>query len=208
MSEHVTEWLGPYLDGELGGSRLVSIEVHLAECEECQAELESLERISTLLQEAPAPAFIPSEQFALQVRLCLPRREAPASKQSLLEIGWWMVPVGLLAAWMFFSTSFLVDDVVLLASRFGFLRGLADWISPGAPSAARWSLTLGQLGMLSGRTLDIIAFTETFTRTSLEQIGLQVSIALLYLGWMAVWWTRRPRLEGGPLPGRESRPTT
>ena len=54
MSNHVTEWLNAYLDAELHGSQLQHVEAHLAECQACQSELESLERLSGLLQESPA----------------------------------------------------------------------------------------------------------------------------------------------------------
>ncbi|MGE5644024.1 MAG: hypothetical protein ACM3Y8_13520, partial [Byssovorax cruenta] len=62
-----------------------------------------------------------------------------------------------------------------------------------------WSATLGQYGLLSGNTLNWAEATEVFTRTSLPQISLQASIALLYLSWIAIWWTRRTRREHGPL---------
>ena len=49
MSNHVTEWLNAYFDGELTGNRLHQVEDHLAECEACQAELESLQGFSELV---------------------------------------------------------------------------------------------------------------------------------------------------------------
>ena len=62
MSNHVIEWLSAYLDGELKGKQLHQVEEHLAECEACQAELDSLQGLSSLLQEVPeaevAPAII------------------------------------------------------------------------------------------------------------------------------------------------------
>jgi hypothetical protein len=69
----------------------------------------------------------------------------------------------------------------------------------GSASAADWSSTLGQVGVLSGNSLDLAASTETFTRTSLPQITLQVSIALLYLSWIAIWWARHTRQGNGQL---------
>jgi anti-sigma factor RsiW len=48
MSTHVSEWLNAYHDGELRGNRLQYVETHLAECELCQAELESLDNLSDL----------------------------------------------------------------------------------------------------------------------------------------------------------------
>ena len=55
MSTHVSEWLNAYYDGELHGSRLQHVESHLAACELCQTELESLESLSDLLHQVPAP---------------------------------------------------------------------------------------------------------------------------------------------------------
>jgi anti-sigma factor RsiW len=76
MSKHITEWLNAYLDGELHGSRLHQVEIHLTECQVCQTELESLERLSSLLQEVPAPEFTSPERFAAQVNLLLPHEQS------------------------------------------------------------------------------------------------------------------------------------
>jgi predicted anti-sigma-YlaC factor YlaD len=199
MSKHITEWLSAYLDGELRGSRLHYVEAHLAECDACQAELESLESLSGLLQEVPAPEFTPSKRFAAQVRLRLPHPKPSTSGKKIIEIGWWMVPVGLLGIWIFMSTSFWINDIVSTATRLGLLTHVSDWIMFGSASAADWSSTLGQVGVLSGNSLDLAASTETFTRTSLPQITLQVSIALLYLSWIAIWWARHTRQGNGQL---------
>jgi predicted anti-sigma-YlaC factor YlaD len=199
MSNHITEWLNAYLDGELRGSQLDYVEAHLAECEVCQTELESLDRLSVLLQEVPEPEFIPSERFAAQVSLRLPHAKPAPSRGKALEIGWWMIPVGLLAAWVFINTSFWVNDMLSVANSFGLLTSVSDWMMFGT---SNWSATLGQFGILSGNSLDLAALTESFTRTSLPQISLQISIALLYLSWIAIWWVRRQRQEHGqPLEG-------
>jgi len=199
MSKHVTEWLNAYLDGELQGSRLQHVETHLAECRVCRAELDSLERLSGLLDEVPAPEFTSSERFAAQVNLRLPHPQTTVSRKKILEIGWWMTPVGLLAAWVFISTSFLVNEVLSVANNLGLLSSVSDWMTFGAVSITDWSATLGQFGVLSGDGLNWAASTEAFTRTSLPQLTLQVSIALLYLSWIAIWWARRRREAHGQL---------
>jgi predicted anti-sigma-YlaC factor YlaD len=196
MSNHVTEWLNAYLDGELHGNRLHHVEAHLAECNACQAELDSLEKLSTLLQEAPAAEFSPPERFAAQVSLRLPRQKAEAPRKKIFEIGWWMIPVGLLTIWIGMTTLFFVYDVLAVANSFGLLTSVSEWVRFGTSSATNWSSILGQIGVLRGNSLALVASTETFTRTSLFQITLQVSIALLYLSWIAVWWMRHQR------PGR------
>jgi len=119
MSKHVTEWLNAYLDGELQGSQLHQVEAHLGECESCMTELEALEKLSGLLQEVPAPEFTSPERFAAQVSLRLPHEQKTIYRKTLLEVGWWMIPVGLLAVWVFMSTSFLMSDILSTASNFG-----------------------------------------------------------------------------------------
>lgn len=200
MSKHATEWLNAYLDGELHGNRLHQVEEHLAECKTCQAELETLQGLSRLLHEVHAPEFRSPDRFAAQVNLLLPQRQLTPSRRKILEVGWWMVPIGLLTAWVFISTSFFVDDILSTANRFGLLSSVSDWIVFGSSSNATWSATLGQLGILSGNTLNWAESTEAFTKSSLLQISLQVSIAMLYLSWIAIWWTRHRRQgRGQPL---------
>jgi predicted anti-sigma-YlaC factor YlaD len=199
MSKHITEWLNAYLDGELHGTRLQQVEEHLDECELCQGEFDSLEGLSRLLQEVPAPEFTSPERLAAQVRLRLPHEQKTIYRKELLEVGWWMIPAGLLATWVFLSTSFLMSDMLSTANNFGLLTGISDLLNFSFSNQAYWSSTLGQFGILSGNTLDVLASTEIFTRISLPQIILQVSIALLYLSWFAVWWARYRRQQHGQL---------
>jgi hypothetical protein len=136
------------------------------------------------------------ERFAAQVNLRLPSAKPVTSRRNALEIGWWMIPVGLLAVLIFINTSFLVSDMLLVASSFGMLADVSNWMRFGE---ADWSATLGQFGVLSGNSLDLAASTETITRALLPQIVLQSLIALLYLSWIAIWWARRRRAEPGQL---------
>jgi hypothetical protein len=199
MPKHVTEWLGAYADGELRGSQLQQVKAHLAECEVCQLELESLDRLSSLLQEVPLPEFTSPERFAAQVGLRLPHSKPASTEKRVLEIGWWMIPVGLLAIWVFMNVSFLVSDVLTVANNFGLLTNASDWTLFSISGGAGWSARLGQFGVLSGESLDLAAFMETIARTSLPQIILQISIAFLYLSWIAIWWARRRHQEHGQL---------
>lgn len=202
MSNHVTERLNAYFDGELQGTRLRQVEEHLAECETCQAELESLQGLSAMLQEVPAAEFPSAERFATQVNLLLPQKRTAAPRLRLLEIGWWMIPVGLLMAWIFFSTAVLVSDMVTAAHNFGLLDSASALLVSDASKSAVWSARLGQVGLLEGDSLGWAEATESFTRNVLPQVLWQVSIAMLYLTWIAVWWARRmhqgqvPLLEG------------
>jgi len=195
MSKHVTESLNAYLDGELKGSQLQQVEAHLVACDACRDELEALARLSSLLHEVPTPEFTPPERFAAQVNLRLPHQRASASKNKILEIGWWMIPVGLLGSWIFIGTSSMVSEILSVANNLGLLVGVSDWLAFGSTSQSYWSATLGQFGVLSGNSLDWAISTEALTRSSLPQVMLLISTAILYLAWMAIWWARRRRRE-------------
>jgi hypothetical protein len=199
MSKHVSEWLNAYQDGELHGSQLHQVEAHLAECQVCQAELESLGSLSNLLHEVPTPEFTTPGRLASQVNLRLPHKRSSVSRKQILEIGWWMIPVGLLAAWAFVVTSTALSEILYEANQFGLLSGVSNWLAFGSSNGIYLSTTFGQAGLLSGNGLNWAEATETFTRMSLPQISLQISIALLYLSWIAIWWTRHQRQQHGQL---------
>ena len=200
MSNHVTEWLNAYHDGELNSNRLHHVEAHLAECETCRKELESLEGLSSLLHEVETPQLVSADKFASQVNLRLPHERAVVTtEKKVTEIGWWMIPVGLLAAWIFVSTAFIVGDALSVAGNLGLLSGMSSWLASTPSDGIYVSATMGQMGLLSGNSLNWMEATETFTRNSLPQLTLQISIALLYLSWMAIWWARHTRQGHGQL---------
>jgi hypothetical protein len=207
MSDHILELLGAYLDGELHGRQLHKVEAHLAECGTCQAERESLQALSGMLQEAPAPDFPLPERFAADVNLRLARRPVTPMHRKALEVGWWMIPVGLLMAWIFISTTSLVSNMVSAANGIGLLNGASTGLFSGTADQAYWSESLGQFGLLSGDGLNWAEQTELFSQTAIPEITWQVSIALLYLCWIAIWWARHTRQELGQLFESGSRPT-
>lgn len=202
MSKHIVEWLSPYLDGELRGSRLQQVEAHLAECGSCQAELDSLERLSSWISKAPAPEFTSTEHFAAQVSLRLPHKQKTLPRSKIVELGWWMIPIGLLGAWILVNLAFLASDVLSGATRLGLLTEVSEWTVFGSSSPAYWSRILAQAGILRGSSLDWVSSIEALARTALPQFTLQLWIALLYLSWIAVWWAhRRPQIASQPLEG-------
>jgi len=68
----------------------------------------------------------------------------------------------------------------------------ASFISAQSDTAEVTS-TLGQFGMLQGNSLRWAETTENYTRNAWPQIILQVSVALLYITWFAIWWARHTR---------------
>jgi anti-sigma factor RsiW len=199
MSNHVKEWLNAYLDGELKGRQLHQVEEHLAECEACQAEFESLQGLSSLLQEVHAPTLVSHERFVSQVNLRLSQRRVKETSNNSMGIGWWLIPVTLMAAWVFISATVLVSDMVAVVNRLGLLdTTTASFISDGS-TQADLTARLGQVGALQGNNLQWAERSESFTRSVLPQFILQGSVALLYLVWLAIWWARRTRQGHGQL---------
>jgi anti-sigma factor RsiW len=206
MSDHVLDLLGAYIDGELHGGQLRKVELHLDECQACLEEYYSLQALSATLHAAPVPDFPSPERFAADVALRLPRKPVKPIRSRALEIGWWLVPVGLVVAWIFVSTTILLSNVVTAAGDFGLLDSASAWLAAG-PSRANYAAFLGQFGLLAGNSLEWAEMTEALTRTNVSQIFWQVSIALLYLSWLAIWWARHTRQGlGRPFDGG-SRPT-
>jgi hypothetical protein len=145
------------------------------------------------------PEFPSPERFATQVNLLLPQKRTSTPGNQLFEVGWWMIPVGLLAVWAFISTAVLLGDAVSVAKNFGILdKTIASFIAARSDTAEVTS-TLGQFGMLQGNSLQWAETTENFTRGLFPQVVLQVAVALLYLTWLAVWWARHTRQMSEPL---------
>jgi anti-sigma factor RsiW len=195
MPEHIVEWLGAYLDGELPANRLLQAEAHLQDCRECRAELGSLRELSRLLGEAPAPQGFPTAgAFVARLAPSLPLRPEPSSRRTALEAIWWLAPLLIVAALVFVQTASRLSGWVWAAGALGLLGEASAWLAP-SPSGTAWLTTaLGRLGLLPAEAgLGWAKLAEAFGRSALSQIIWQASIALLYLSWLASWWARRKR---------------
>ena len=113
-----------------------------------------------------------------------------------------MIPVSLLLLWVFIGSVEVVGRVVSTANEFGLLSlgNAPTWLATGSSNGAVWSGRLGEFGLLSGNSLQYAERTESFTRNNLPQIVWQLAIALLYLSWIAIWWTRHTPRETDQLP--------
>ena len=131
MHEDMRALLNAYLDGELRGTRLMEMKVHLAGCEACRNELKELRLVSDLLQAAPDPEFIPAARFASNLALTLPRRNMHGLPPKPGSLAWWLVPAGILAAWYFFQTIFTLTGAFTAVQMTGLLGQAARWLSSG-----------------------------------------------------------------------------
>ena len=192
MSDHIAELLNAYLDGELNSSQRRKVEAHLENCPSCVDEFEALETLSGTLAEIPLPEFSPPEQLAANVALRLPRTpvKAPTSRK-LLELGWWLAPVGLIVVWVLISTFSLASGLIGAASN----AGLVERASLFAGSTANYTAFLGRFGFIEPSTLAWLVPSERFMRQFFSHLIWQVALAMLYLSWIAIWWARQTRPE-------------
>ncbi len=193
MHEDMRALLNAHLDGELRGTRLMEMELHLAGCEACRNELKELRLVSNLLQAAPEPEFMPAGRFTSNLMLILPRRSMRDLPPKPGSLAWWLVPAGLLAAWFFVQTVFTLTGAVTAAQITGLLGQAARWLNGGQETvwfAAVTSLFGSQVGPVQPELSLLNTLTVTGTNL-LDGFLWQTLIVLLYWGWLAVWWFRR-----------------
>jgi predicted anti-sigma-YlaC factor YlaD len=202
MIEHVTSWLGPYHDGELQGRRLRQVEEHLEQCAACRTELEQLRKLSALLQESPVAVTSTSpDRFAAQVGLRMVRRQEKPTWQKVLETGWRLTPAGLVGAWAFVQTVFIVAGIALIALQVG--AGI-DVLGLEVPRGETWlsaglSLVLGLMGAELGDTArTILHLLGTLGWVIMLYLIALVVIGMLYWSWLVSLWARRRHQELQP----------
>ena len=190
MSEHVNEWLSPYFDGELHDTRLRQVENHLSECAQCRAELERVRELSTLLQRtAPTGEFIPTERFISNLTLNLPRQPERPQTRKALEIGWWLIPVGVLGTWVFLQVTFSLSSLVQTISDAGLLGSTFAWFQ-GNPSQTEWFSMLTRF-FGSQAFFSTLNNADLFVQNLTGQLFWQIILGVIYLGWLASWWFRQ-----------------
>jgi hypothetical protein len=196
MHENMRALLNAYLDGELNGTRLQEIELHLAGCEACQNELKQLRLVSELLQAAPDPEFMPASRFTSNLILRLPRQRMGNLPPKPGPLAWWLVPAGLLAAWFFIQTVFTLTGALTAAQLTGLLGQAAHWLNGGQETV--WFAAVTSLfGSQAGPAQPALSLLNTLNVAGVNLLDgflWQALIVLLYWGWLAVWWfRRRPR---------------
>ncbi len=198
MAEHVKDWLGAYLDGELQGTRLRAVETHLQSCEACRNELQDLRRLAEMFHEDKSnDLFTPAERFAANLALRLPRLPERSRSRRTGSSAWWLVPIGVTAAWVFLQTLLLVSGTVSTLEQAGFLKSIAAWLPEGIRHTEIYSTTLSvfgnQLGQAGQEMLSAFDRAYLFSTSFLAPIFWQAVIVLLYWAGMLTWFLRRNR---------------
>jgi predicted anti-sigma-YlaC factor YlaD len=207
MKEHATQWLGAYLDGELRGLRLRSVESHLKECALCRSELEALVQLRTLLLQSPGMEITtPPERFVAQVALRLPRRQEEPPARRALDLSWRMVPVGLLLNLAFVQTVFIIAGALQAALSMGLGGEAAALLLPSSAGGVSFpdlaSLSQASLASAAGVIWELIQAGGALAWLPVLYLSLLVVIGLLYWSWLATWWARRRHQQLAALDSR------
>ncbi|PWH12100.1 MAG: hypothetical protein DDG60_14970 [Anaerolineae bacterium] len=189
MSKHVTPWLSAYHDGELHGVGLRRVEQHLAECPQCRAELEELRMLSVLLRQTPpAVNFLRPERFVARLVLQLPRRTS-----LVVEFGWWLVPFGTLAVWLFAQVTSWLRAVFLLGLDAGLLTNLLEF--PSTSLQMNWftaltSLLGNHLNPFVQAGLSILNNLHVLVVRWQSNLLFEAILIVVYLAWLMVCMAR------------------
>ena len=195
MDEHVNQWLGAYLDGELNGEKQRMVKAHLETCQSCRAELEELKSLSNLLKTtAKENSLAPDARFAAQVALKLPRRQEQPLSATIVRIGWWLAPAGILGAWVFLQAVLVVSDLTQAAGLAGAQSGSLAWLSglngQNTVTSALLSLVDGRLGQTVSSLLYYLGNGTDLGWSLVVPVVFQAALALLFASWLAAWWFR------------------
>jgi len=195
MDEHVNQWLGAYLDGELNADKQRMVEAHLETCRSCRAELEELKSLSNLLETtAKKNSLAPDARFAAQVALKLPRRQEQPLAATIVRIGWWLAPAGILGAWVFLQAVLVVSGLAQVAGLAGSQSGSLAWLSglngQNAITSAVLSLVDGRLGQTASSLLYYLGNGTDLGWNLVVPVVFQAALALLFASWLAAWWFR------------------
>jgi hypothetical protein len=191
MKTHAGEWISAYHDGELHGARLAWVESHLARCGTCRAELEELRRLSALIKSVPALVDQAApDRVSRPAPLHLPPAQGPRG-QKALKTAWQAAPFGLVLAWSFFQSVWLVSSLVLSSGLDDLFPALS---LPGVPSREIFS---GLFGIpwfnFLNKSIPGPGLGDALIQSIFLNLALTLVIGIFLCGWLASWWAYRTR---------------
>jgi hypothetical protein len=197
-NEHISPWLGAYLDGELSAGQRAQVDAHLPGCAACQAELHALAALSSLLRADPLPpAALSADDFAARVMARLPRSPRLALPARIFHQAWKFAPLGLFAAWAFFQATAWVAGLMLAALElFPPARPSLDALLPfasGGPAVRAGLLEMDLLNaLLSSAQLDL-PLVDIFSPLLFLNLFVIAVLSALFVSWFASWWIYQRR---------------
>ena len=208
MQHPTVTTLAAYVDGELQRSAATQIKQHLLRCPRCRAEQAELLALTGKLQEFALPEGL-AEDLWERVRQQLPERRADPQPSSARFLRW-LPPIGLAAS------SLALQAVLIVALGLWALTGLGwfdaqmlvtGWVPstvklPSVPLGDAASYILSWLlaaplgpGLITLTQATGVDFTQLLSWLAPSALVLVAfgTLAVLYLGWLLVYWNRSAR---------------
>jgi hypothetical protein len=183
------EDLQRYLDGELKAEERAEVEKHLAGCAACQAQLDDLKALASMLQSWSLPA----EQTRLQKPLSLPNRQA-TPRVNVGIIGWVSGAV-IVVLFMVVQAVFLLISQLNRLTRLASILGISEQIEQLTATVSSLftmrPLFFSILGDSSERFILILGLTLPLLFYAICVSGL----IILYLNWFNLVIIRQPKVR-------------
>ena len=197
MSEHVSNILNAYYDGELNPNQMRKVERHLAQCSSCQEAYDDIVSTSAWLHQLPEPEMVPADKMAADIALLLPREQEKPRSQSNSSIIWWIVPIVLFSIWVLAGSTHIVSNVLITANEFGFIAIDPALFTTQSINDLIFSSFIENLSTIVPKDLSWMIETQGFLRESIIRSVINLSIAMLYLSWIAIWRANQNRQGNG-----------
>lgn len=180
MIDHFALLLDAYLDKELPPSKVHLVEEHVKTCLHCQNELNKRRQLIELLKEVPPMRIVePEAEFIRKVNSQLMAR--PSNRwqpKSILNVGWQMIPVGLLIMTAFVYTVSLISLIAgSIPGVNEMILGKISGIGFDFPITDPFNIFLWVLGPFQLSHWNWISGTVAL-----------IIISLIYLSWLMIWW--------------------
>lgn len=197
MSEHVLNILDAYYDGELSPNQMKKVERHLAQCSACQEAYDDIASTSAWLHNMPDPKMTPAEKMAADIALLLPREQEKPRSQSNTSAIWWIVPILLFSIWVLVGSTHLVSNLLLTANDFGLITIDPTLFTGQSINELLFSTFIENLNHLLPKDLSWLIDIQVFLRENIIRSVINISIAMLYMSWIAIWQANQNRQRNG-----------
>ena len=197
MSDHILSILNAYYDGELSPSQMRKVEHHLAQCSTCRQAYDDIVSTSDWLHNMPDPKMAPAEKMAADIALLLPREQEKPRNQSNTSAIWWIVPIMLLSIWVLVGSTHIVSNLLLTANDFGLITIDPAFFTGQSINQLLFSTFIENLSKLLPKDLSWLIDTQDFLHENVIRSVINISIAMLYLSWIAIWRANQNRQGNG-----------
>lgn len=200
MPDLMRHHLGAYLDGELHGPALQAMQAHLARCAECRQELQALQQLSQTLQNLPLPNSLPDAgEFTARLTASLPPQPSQTTWQTPLSLHW-LIPLGLLSSLALLHVTVLLSNMLTFSNVGLSLTQAGSWLEIGLGQNLWWQVLVSALhGALSSWVDPAWLWVADLLRglqTWFAPLRWTIAAALLYLAWLAFWFSSRQTPNG------------